>query len=114
MAWASTPSLLADNETKVRELNSGVIEQAFVVANFDAELGKSRAKLYQITATAGNESDAKKVTTVINAAMDEFTKFGETFAPVKTALLPAGTCQRIASRRWRNPSPPISRPRRTS
>jgi methyl-accepting chemotaxis protein len=82
--------LLSDNEAKVRELNSGVIEEAFIISAFDAELGKSRAKLYQITATAGNESDAKKVTAVVKAAMDEFTKFGETFAPVKKALLDAG------------------------
>ncbi len=84
-------AMLAENETHVRELNGGVIEQAFIVANFDAELGKSRAKLYQITATAGNETDAKKVTAVTKAAMDEFTKFGETFATVKPTLLAAGT-----------------------
>ena len=54
-------ALLGGNETKVRDLNDGILRPADTISEFSSQAQRSISTLYRLTSTAANESDEQKL-----------------------------------------------------
>jgi methyl-accepting chemotaxis protein len=84
-------ALLGGNETKVRELNDGIVRHAGTISEFSAEAQRSIAALYRLTSTAANESDEQKLETMAKAVGGGLDRLAGRLAGVKSAVTEAGT-----------------------
>jgi methyl-accepting chemotaxis protein len=83
-------ALLGGNESKVRELNDGIMRHAETISDFSAEAQRSVAALYRLTSTAANESDEQKLGKMAKTVGDGLDRIAAKFATVKTAAAEAG------------------------
>jgi methyl-accepting chemotaxis protein len=83
-------ALLGGNESKVRELNDGIMRHAETISDFSAEAQRSVAALYRLTSTAANESDEQKLGKMAKTVGDGLDRIAAKFAAVKTAAAEAG------------------------
>jgi methyl-accepting chemotaxis protein len=82
--------LLSNNETKVRDLNDGIIQHADMIADFSLQAQRSVATLYRLTSTAANESDEQKLEKMAKTVGEGLDRIAGKFATVKTAAAEAG------------------------
>ncbi len=85
--------LLGGNESKVRELNSGIARHAATLLEFENQAQRSVAALYRLTSTAANESDEEKLNTMAKTVSGDLDKFAARFPAVKDAAAGAGVAQ---------------------
>jgi methyl-accepting chemotaxis protein len=82
--------LLGLNETRLRQLNEGVLQQSVTASDFSNTTEKSLSRLYRLTSTASNESDAAKLDAMAKTALGETEKHARLLPPLKAALVAAG------------------------
>jgi methyl-accepting chemotaxis protein len=81
---------LRTNQANVEALMSGPIQQAELVADFNAALWSAHAHLYRLTSTAANETDAKKIQTLAAEATLTLKRVAETQNAIDAALSRGG------------------------
>ncbi|HEX2114625.1 MAG TPA: HAMP domain-containing methyl-accepting chemotaxis protein, partial [Alphaproteobacteria bacterium] len=86
-------ALLGGNETKVRDLNDGIMRHVETISSFSTEAQRSIATLYRLTSTAANESDEQKLNKMAKAVSDGLDRLSGGFANVKAAVSAAGVVQ---------------------
>jgi methyl-accepting chemotaxis protein len=86
-------ALLGGNETKVRELNDGIMRHAETISDFSADAQRSVAALYRLTSTAANESDEQKLEKMAKTVGEGLDRIAGKFATVKTAASESGVEQ---------------------
>jgi methyl-accepting chemotaxis protein len=85
--------MLTENESKVRQLETGTLHETFVVLDFETGAWNSVAKLYRLTSIAANETDTKKIEAMAKTLLAETNRFAERFVQVKAAITSAGVAE---------------------
>jgi len=77
--------LLNSNERQLDQLSSGAFERALAVTALDNKVSSVRARLYQLTSVATNDSDTKRIQTLADALTKELTLVPDQFKEVASA-----------------------------
>jgi methyl-accepting chemotaxis protein len=85
--------LLGNNEEKVRDLNTGIVQHAAMLVEFENESQRSISTLYRLTSTAANESDQAKLDKMGKDVLDALDRLTAKLPAVKAAVLGSGVPQ---------------------
>jgi methyl-accepting chemotaxis protein len=86
-------ALLGGNETKVHDLNDGVLRPTETISEFSSQAQRSIATIFRLTSTAANVSDEQQLEKMAKTVSDGLDRLAGNFGAVKDAAAGVGIAQ---------------------